>query len=170
MHESTRARPRPREHHHEHPSTTTSTRARARAALEHEHEDELHSRARARALQHQHEVGRHSARAVSTLLNEMRNPSEIFSTCAWVCMGLDGSFYALGMLPRGYLPIFATLSTQSTSHGPRPGPTLAPWCSGGLPAGPGAEGTRKDPRPEEENADKNADVQKTQYIRTAVVI
>ena len=28
--------------------------------------------------------------------------------------------------------LLATLNTQSTCHGPRPGPTLAPWCSGGL--------------------------------------
>ena len=45
--------------------------------------------------------------------------------------------------------LLATLNAQSTCHGPRPGPTLAPWCSGGLPACPGAESTRKDPRPEE---------------------
>ena len=66
-------------------------------------------------------------------------------------VGLHGPgwLYVLGMPPRGYLPIFATLNPQSTCHGPRPGPTLAPWCSGGLPACSGAESTRKDPRPEE---------------------
>ena len=41
------------------------------------------------------------------------------------------------------------MNPQSTCHGPRPGPTLAPWCSVGLPAFPGAESARKDPRPEE---------------------
>ena len=41
--------------------------------------------------------------------------------------------------------------------GPRPGATLAPGCSGGLPACSGVEGTRKDPRPEEK---KHADEQK----------
>ena len=45
--------------------------------------------------------------------------------------------------------LLSTLNPQSTCHGPRPGPTLAPHCSGGLPAFPGAESTRKDPRPEE---------------------
>ena len=45
--------------------------------------------------------------------------------------------------------LLATLNPQSTYQGPRPGPTLAPWCSGGLPACPGAESTRKDPRLEE---------------------
>ena len=33
----------------------------------------------------------------------------------------------------------------------RPGPTLAPWCSGGLLACPGAERMRKKPRPEEKD-------------------
>ena len=45
--------------------------------------------------------------------------------------------------------LLAALNPQRTCHGPRPGSTLAPWCSGGLPACPGAEGTRKDPRPED---------------------
>ena len=42
--------------------------------------------------------------------------------------------------------LLATLNPQSTCHGPLPGSTLASWCSGGLPACPGAESTRKDPR------------------------
>ena len=66
-----------------------------------------------------------------------------------VGLHVHGWLYVLGMLPRGYLPVFATLNPQSTCHVPRPGPTLAPWCSGGLPACPGAESTRKDPRPQE---------------------
>ena len=44
--------------------------------------------------------------------------------------------------------LHATLNRQSTDHGLPPESTLAPWCSGGLPACPGAESTRKDPRPE----------------------
>ena len=43
----------------------------------------------------------------------------------------------------------ATLNPQSTCHGPRPGLILAPWYTDGLPACPGAESARKDPRPEE---------------------
>ena len=45
--------------------------------------------------------------------------------------------------------LLATLNPKSTCHRPRPGPTLAPWISGGLPACPRVERTRKDPRPEE---------------------
>ena len=40
----------------------------------------------------------------------------------------------------------ATLNPQSTCHGRRPEPTLAAWCSDGLPACHRAESTRKDPR------------------------
>ena len=43
----------------------------------------------------------------------------------------------------------ATLNHKITCYGPRPGPKRVPWCSGGLLACPGAESTRKDPRPEE---------------------
>ena len=46
---------------------------------------------------------------------------------------------------RGYLPV-ATLTPQSTCHGPRPGPTLAPQCSRGPPACPATESTRKNTR------------------------
>ena len=45
--------------------------------------------------------------------------------------------------------IRATFNPHSTCHRPRPGPTLVTWCSGGLPACPGAESTRKDLRLEE---------------------
>ena len=56
----------------------------------------------------------------------------------------------LGMPPRDYLPVFANLNPHSTyPSGPRPGPKLAPWCTGGLHACPGAENTRKDQRLEE---------------------
>ena len=34
---------------------------------------------------------------------------------------------------RNYLPDLTTLDAQSTYHGARPGPTLAPWCTGGSP-------------------------------------
>ena len=87
-------------------------------------------------------------RAVHRILNDMRNPSDILLTCAWVCMGLDD--LCARMPPRGNLPNFATSNALSMCHEPQPGPTLAPWCSGGLPACPGAENTRNDPRPEEE--------------------
>ena len=62
-----------------------STRARP-VELEHEC-----TRARARALENEHEVGRQPVRAVSKILNDMRNPPDIFLTCTWFCMGLDGS-------------------------------------------------------------------------------
>ena len=67
-------------------------------------------------------------------------------------MGLHspGWLYVLGMPPRDYLPVFANLNPHSTyPSGPRPGPKLAPWCTGGLHACPGAENTRKDQRLEE---------------------
>ena len=41
--------------------------------------------------------------------------------------------------PRRHLPDFATLNAQSTRHGARPGPTLAPSCTGEPPACPAAE-------------------------------
>ena len=82
-----------------------------------------------------------------------------------LCVGSHGPgcLYVLGRPPRGYLPFFATLNPQSTCHGPGPGPTLAPWCSGGLPACPATESTRKDPRPEEK---KSADEQKKNNLHT----
>ena len=43
------------------------------------------------ALEHEHEVARKSVRGVSRILIDMRNPLDIFLTCTWVCMGLDGS-------------------------------------------------------------------------------
>ena len=60
----------------------------------------------------------------------------------------------------------ATLNPRSTCYGPRPGPTLAPRCSGGLPACPGAEGTRKDPRPGE----KEILMCKNKHIYTYLVV
>ena len=77
----------------------------------------------------------------------MRNLSEIFVDM-WVCMRLDGSTCS-EMSPSGYLPVFVTLNPQSTGHGPLPGPTLGSGCTGGFPACPGSENTRKDPRPAE---------------------
>ena len=58
----------------------------------------------------------------------MKKPSYGFSIA-------PARLYVLGMPPRGYFPDFATLIPQSTRHGARPGPKLAPWfqaCS--LPA------------------------------------
>ena len=70
-------------------------------------------------------------------------------------VGLNGPgwLYVLGMPTRGYLPIFATLNPQSTCHGPQPGPKHAQWCSGGFPACPGAESTRKDPAGRQKHVD-----------------
>ena len=118
-HESTRARARAREHR--------STRARASC-----------TRARARGSQ---------AVSASCQENDMRNLSDIFLTMR-VCVRLDGSTCS-EYLSVVYLPVFAILNHQSTCHGPRRGPTPAPWCTGGLPTCPGAENTRKDLRPEE---------------------
>ena len=67
---------------------------------------------------------------------------------------------------RGYLPLFAKLKPQSTCHGPRPGPTLAPQCSRGPPACPATESTRKDPRAEEH---KHADVQKVNFVHSHMI-
>ena len=60
-----------------------------------------------------------------------------------------GWLWVVGNGSRGYLPLFATLSPQSTCHGPRPGPTCAPQCSCGPLACPATESTRKDPRAKE---------------------
>ena len=49
--------------------------------------------------------------------------------------------------------ILATLNPQSTCHGPQPGPKHAQWCSGGFPACPGAESTRKDPAGRQKHVD-----------------
>ena len=166
-HSSTRARAR--EHEHEHTSTRAITKTRA---LEYEHEitrarardhSSTSTRARARTLEHssihQHANTRAQARArehsnTSTRWpgnqceHGMRNLSDII---LMKCVGFHASgwLYVLGMPPRGYLPILATLNPQSTCYEPRPGPTLAPWCAGELPACPEAESTRTDPRPEE---------------------
>ena len=134
----------------EHKHKLDNTRTRPRGAVEHEHEHESTATsiraARARTLENEHEVGRQPVRAVSRILNDMRNGHFLN-----LYMGLHGLgwLYVLGMPSRGYLPIFTTLNPHSTCHGPRLGPTLAPWCSGGLPACPSAESTRKDPRPGE---------------------
>ena len=64
----------------------------------------------------------------------------------------------------------ATLPPQSTCHRRRPGPTLAPWCPGGLPACHGAESTRKDPRPEEKDmpmCQKNTFIHRNIYMQSA---
>ena len=57
--------------------------------------------------------------------------------------------WLIGKRSRGYLLDFATLNAQSTRHGARLGPTIAPWCTGGPPACPPAKSARKDPRSEE---------------------
>ena len=54
-----------------------------------------------------------------------------------------------GKRSRDYLPGRTTLNAQSTRHGARPGPTLAPRCTR-APAYPAAEGARNDPRPAEQ--------------------
>ena len=56
---------------------------------------------------------------------------------------------------------------QSTPHGPQPGPALALWRRNWSPACPAAEGTRKDPGPEEKKINAE-EVRKrsTSYIPT----
>ena len=75
------------------------------------------------ALEHEHEVARQFVRTVSRILNANR------PTFFDLYVGLHGPgwLYVLGWPPRRYLLIFATANPQSTCHGPRPGPTLAPW-------------------------------------------
>ena len=51
-----------------------------------------------------------------------------------------------------YLPARATLNAQSTSHGPRPGPALSPWCTSDPPSCPPAESARQDPRKAEKRS------------------
>ena len=57
-------------------------------------------------------------------------------------------------------PLLAIRTPRARATDLGQGPALAPWFSGGLPAYPSAEGSTKDPRPEE----KNADVQKNTLI------
>ena len=78
-----------------------------------------------------------------------------------------GLLYLVGKRSRGYLPDCATLNTQSKRHGARPGPTLAPWCTGGSPAYPAAKSARKDPRPEEK---KFCIPQKKQFYTRYMVV
>ena len=49
----------------------------------------------------------------------------------WVCHCL-ARLYLRGIRPRDYMPDFAALNAQSTSHGARPGPKLAPVVRAGL--------------------------------------
>ena len=119
----------------------TNTRARTRAR-QHSSTSTRYTRARARGGQavstsRQQNYERHakSARHFFNLYVGLHGP---------------GWLYVLGMPPRGYLPFFATVNHQSVCHGPRPGPIPAPWYSGGSPACPGANSTRKDPRPDEQ--------------------
>ena len=142
---STRAR-----HELKHSSASTGTRARTNTrALEHEHQS---TRARARcALDHEHGRSSTSTRwpgnQCEPLGERHAKPVRLFFN--HVGLHAPGWLYVFGMPPRGYLPVFATLNPQSTCHGPRPGLILAPWYTDGLPACPGAESARKDPRPEE---------------------
>ena len=53
--------------------------------------------------------------------------------------------------PRDCLQDFATLNAQTTRHGARPGPKLAPWCTAGPHACPAAESARKNPRTPEKS-------------------
>ena len=61
--------------------------------------------------------------------------------------------------------LLVTLNPQSTCRGSRPGPTLAPWCSGGLSACL-AESTRKDLRPGEKKVPTCK--RNTSHIRAAI--
>ena len=91
--------------------------------------------------------------------NQGEASAQIWTTCATrqpaghcfsLHVGLHGPgwLYALGIPPRGYFPDFAALNPQSTRHGARPGPKLAPWieaCSC-----PATESARKDTGAEEQ--------------------
>lgn len=82
-----------------------------------------------------HELSRYSARAVCRIMYDVHNTSDIYMIELYVGWHGSGWLYVLGMPLRGYLPIFVPLNAQSTSHGPRPEPTLAPRClDGSLPA------------------------------------
>ena len=59
-----------------------------------------------------------------------------------VCMA-PARLYVVGNGSRGYSPVFANLNPQSTCHGPKPGPTLAPQCSHGSRACPASKNTRR---------------------------
>ena len=67
----------------------------------------------------------------------------MFLEFAWAWLALAGRKAIPRLLAR-----FRDFYAQSTHHGARPGPTLAPWSAHGPPACPAAESARKDPRPE----------------------
>ena len=109
------------------------------------------------ALEHEYEVARQFSQSRRHNYEQHAQPVGPVRGFAWAVW-----LYVVGMPPCDYLPIFATLNPQSTCHGPRAGPTLSPWCLGGLPACPGAESTRKDPRTEE----KKMPMGKSKHIST----
>ena len=143
-------------HDHKHESTTTSTRAQARAR-KHEHEG-TSTRARARGGQaisaSRQQNSQRRAQPVGHFLYPVRG-------FAWAWMALRARNASPWLLAnvRDFEP-------QSTCHGPRPGPTLAPWCSGGLLVCPGAESTKNDPGPEE----KKMPMCKKEHIYTYLVV
>ena len=66
-------------------------------------------------------------------------------------VGVHGPRYLLVLSARNASPWLRT-TLYPRARARRPGPTLVPWCLGGLSACPRAESTRKDQRPEEKNA------------------
>ena len=63
---------------------------------------------------------------------------------------------------RGHSPVFATLNSQSTCHGPRPGPTVVPSVHAGLLRAPQPRAREKPPG----GRAKSADVQETSIWNT----
>ena len=83
-------------------------------------------------------------RGASRILKNIRIPSDILFTCAWVCMHLDGSTCSECLPER-------TCHFQPPEHVPRTsaGAQTCVLGPGGLTVCHGAESTRNDPRPEE---------------------
>ena len=50
---------------------------------------------------------------------------------AWLALSSWSESGRVGKQSRDYLPEFAAFNGQSTRHRARPGPTLAPWYTGG---------------------------------------
>ena len=103
QHSSTRPRARAREHE----STSVNTRPRVRGALEHEHG-----------------VARQSVRAVSKPACETCRTFFHFRNHVYVSLHAPGWLYVLKMPPRGYLPIFVTLTPRARTTDLGQGPHL----------------------------------------------
>ena len=82
---------------------------------------------------------------------------DMYIVCSMSCSAVVAPRKATPWL----LASFYDIDAQSTSHGARTGPTLAPSCTGSPPACTAVKSARKDPRPEEK---KNADVQEKHIV------